>query len=426
LFRLDRDSDARTSRALWIPVVWVSLAGSRMVSEWLTHGSALSTDPDLYLDGSPLDRFILTALLAAAIAALLARGPRVSAVWRANGPLLLFFAYCALSILWSDFPGVAFKRWVKSLGDLAMIAVVITDPNPTAAIKRLVARTAFVLIPLSVLLVKYYPDLGRGYNSWTWTTYYVGVSTGKNGLGYVCLIFGLGAVWRFLGALRARSPVGGRGPIVAHGIVIAMTLWLFWKADSVTSLVCFILGATVLAFAYGLGSAGTPTRVHVWATAAVFLVGFALMFDVGTAFMSATGRDTTLTGRTELWNRLTSMAVDPLFGTGFESFWLGDRVEAIWRDYWWHPNQSHNGYLEIFLNLGSTGIALLSVVIVWGGWKTTESLRRDTDAGSIRVAYLLAAVVYNLTEAAFKGFHLVWIAFLLAVTVVPSPQGRDI
>jgi exopolysaccharide production protein ExoQ len=424
LFRLDRDPESRTSPALWIPVVWVGLAGSRTVSEWLTQSDAVGKDPALYLDGSPLDRFILSALLAAAVVVLFTRGPRVATLLRGNGPILLFFAYCGISVLWSDFPDVAFKRWTKALGDLAMIMVVVTDPCPAAAVKRLIARTALVLIPLSVLFIKYYPDLGRGYSAWTWSIYYVGVSTGKNGLGYVCLIFGLGAVWRFLDALQAESADRRRGPMVAYGIVIAMTLWLFWKADSVTSLVCFVVGATLLAFAYGFGSARTPTRVYVWATAAVFLLAFALVFDVGTAFMAASGRDMTLTGRTELWSRLLTMAVDPLFGTGFESFWLGERIEAIWRDYWWHPNQSHNGYLEVFLNLGSIGVALLAGVIVWGGWKIAESLRRDPAGAGIRLAYLLAAAVYNLTEAAFKGFHLVWIAFLLAVTVIPFPQAR--
>ncbi len=38
LFALDRDRNARTSKALWLPVIWMSLAGSRMVSQWLDAG----------------------------------------------------------------------------------------------------------------------------------------------------------------------------------------------------------------------------------------------------------------------------------------------------------------------------------------------------------------------------------------------------
>ena len=43
LFALDWDRNARTSKALWLPVVWVSLAGSRMVSQWLDPGLQTAT-----------------------------------------------------------------------------------------------------------------------------------------------------------------------------------------------------------------------------------------------------------------------------------------------------------------------------------------------------------------------------------------------
>jgi len=117
--------------------------------------------------------------------------------------------------------------------------------------------------------------------------------------------------------------------------------------------------------------------------------------------------------------------VDPLFGAGFESFWLGERLEKFWRIYWWHPNQAHNGYLEVFLNLGWTGVALLGFVMVWGYRNVIGTLRRDPEAGGLRLAYFVVAAVYNLTEAAFKGFHLVWIVCLLAITVVPEPSSRE-
>ena len=42
----------------------------------------------------------------------------------------------------------------------------------------------------------------------------------------------------------------------------------------------------------------------------------------------------------------------------------------------------------------------------------------DPEAGRLTVAYF-AAALYNMTEAAFKGMPLVWIVFLLAITVVP-------
>jgi hypothetical protein len=35
LFYLDRDNSIRTSKALWLPVIWLWIVGSRPVSAWL-------------------------------------------------------------------------------------------------------------------------------------------------------------------------------------------------------------------------------------------------------------------------------------------------------------------------------------------------------------------------------------------------------
>ena len=38
LFYLDRDKSVRNSKALWLPVIWLWIAGSRPVSAWLGIG----------------------------------------------------------------------------------------------------------------------------------------------------------------------------------------------------------------------------------------------------------------------------------------------------------------------------------------------------------------------------------------------------
>ena len=73
------------------------------------------------------------------------------------------------------------------------------------------------------------------------------------------------------------------------------------------------------------------------------------------------GRDSTLTGRTEIWTHVLWVAGNPLLGTGFESFWLGDRLANVWSIM---PGiqEAHNGYLEVYLNLGWIGVTLLAVI----------------------------------------------------------------
>jgi exopolysaccharide production protein ExoQ len=423
LFVLDRDRRMRVSMALWIPVAWVSIGSSRMVSQWF--GMSVTESPDQYLDGSPLDRLILTGLLAAGLIVLLSRGTRIGTFLRANGPILLFFLYGAASVLWSDYPDVAFKRWTKAFGDLVMVMVVLTDPEPVAAVKQLLKRVGFLLIPLSILLIKYYPELGRLYNRWTWVPYYSGVALEKNSLGFICLIFGLASLWLFLDMVHHGEPRHRTRPLIAHGTILAMTAWLFAKADSATSLACFFVGGVLIVLSGWRSLALGPTAVNILAggMVSVCLLGVFVTPDVG--LVQAMGRNETLTGRTELWDELVRMPGDPLFGTGFESFWLGERAKTLWKRHWWHPNEAHNGYLETYLNLGLTGVVLLGFLIIWGYRNAVDAVPWDAELGPIRLAFVVVAVLYNLTEAAFKEMHPVWITFLLAAAVAPTLRQNE-
>jgi O-antigen ligase len=203
-----------------------------------------------------------------------------------------------------------------------------------------------------------------------------------------------------------------------------MALWLFWMADSATSFGCFLVGGGLIVVISLSGLARKPAAVHVLVLGTVFLCLFALFFDEGATLAGAMGRDQTLTGRTEFWAELLSMSENSWFGTGFESFWLGDRAKRLWEHHSWHPNQAHNGYLEVFLNLGWLGVALLGFVIARGYRNVFGALHRDRELGGLRLAFFMVAVLYNLTEAAFRGSHIIWIVFLLAVTGVPELSRR--
>ena len=194
LFVLVRDRKARTSAALWLPVIWLGLAASRSVTDWMwtlgLRGGASFTASQAYSEGSPLDRNVYLALTVLALIVLFQRRARSGILLRLNAPILVYFTYCALSILWSDYPDVAFKRWIKAIGDLAMVLIILTEPDPWAAIKRLFTRVGFVLLPISVLFIKYYPEYGRSYHPdfRVWSASYTGVTTSKNLLGMITLV----------------------------------------------------------------------------------------------------------------------------------------------------------------------------------------------------------------------------------------------
>jgi O-antigen ligase len=114
------------------------------------------------------------------------------------------------------------------------------------------------------------------------------------------------------------------------------------------------------------------------------------------------------------------MTANPLVGTGFESFWLGSRLEKMWSIYWWHPNEAHNGYLEVYLTLGWIGIALFAVFLIAGYRNIIAGFRRDPDIARLKLAFFVIVLIYNFTESAIRETNPIWIMLLLAIVAVPE------
>ncbi len=420
LFWLDRDRKEQTSWMLWIPVVWFTIVCSRPVSLWLNPYASMDS-ADKVMDGSPLDRVIFLILLTAALPILAQRWAYVSALLAQNRPILIFFFISAVSLLWSDYPGVALKRFIKAFGDFLMVLIVLTERNRLGALKQLLKRVGYILIPLSVLLTKYYPEIGMAYNEWTGAPFYQGVTINKNALGVICLCLGLGAIWRLIATYKDDQGHGRMRHMIANGVLLVMVLRLFQLMDSMTSLSCFVMSSTLLWLASFRWVVRRPSIVHIL-IAVMLASSFSVLFlNVSPGALQAIGRNPTLTDRTYLWHQVLRMVEDPWVGAGFESFWLGPRLDKIWRLNPWLPNQAHNGYLEVYLNLGWLGVTLLMVVIA-AGYRTALRAWRGGDAtGNLRLALFFVGLVYNFTEAAFFRMQAAaWLFFMLAILQVPA------
>jgi O-antigen ligase len=393
--------------------MWLAVFG-------LNAESGAVSQADLYLEGSPIDRNAFMALLAAGLIVVLSRRRQVGALLGSNAPVLLFFSYSLLSILWSDYPFITLKHWAKGVGDIVMVSAVLTESEPDAALRRILARAAFLLIPLSALFIKYYPQLGREYNIWTWRPAYSGVTLGKNLLGMTCLVCGLGSLWSFLAAYRNQKGGERRRRLIAHGAVLVMVFWLFWMSNSMTSLSCFGLAGSLMVITSVFRSARKPPLVHFLVAAVVFVPLLALFSDLGGGMVQSLGRDATLTGRTGIWKVVLALAGNSLVGTGYESFWLPERLLRIGDLTMKGLQEAHNGYLELYLNLGWIGVALLALLIVTGYRNVLLVLRRDPSQVTIRLAFFVAALLYSLTEAGFRMMTPVWTTFLLATIVGPE------
>jgi exopolysaccharide production protein ExoQ len=417
LFWRDARQRPNITGALWLPLLWMLVIGSRYVSEWLDLGTPQSAAA--LEDGSPVDRLLFLALMVAGACVLYSRKVRISDIVRNNAWLTAFLLYCLVATMWSDFPFVALKRWTKVLGHPIMGLVICTEPDPQEAIRRLMKRCSYVLIPVSILFIKYYPEWGRGFDAWTGTGVNTGITTDKNALGYDCLVLGTFFAAHWMTTYRTAKGWARRAELALIAGFLAMIVWLLLLADSKTSLMCLLI-AVVTMTAVSLRFVNKRYLSLYLIVTVLTLAALESVFGVYASTIEALGRNVTLTDRTDIWREVLKVDINPVFGAGFESFWLGERLERLWQIFWFHPNQAHNGYLETYLNLGWIGVFMLAGVCVSTYLKAKRELLRNLHAGRYRLGLLLAILVYNYTEATFKAVHLVWFAFYIIALDYPN------
>src|SRR5262245_53896573 len=129
---IDSRREPRFSLALWVPAIWFALLASRPLSVWLDPRELGAVDLTA-AEGSSADRMILSGLMALSVLILVRRKLKWGEWAKRNPWIVLFFFYCALSIIWSEFPMVALRRWFRALGSVMVILVVLSEPDPLAA-----------------------------------------------------------------------------------------------------------------------------------------------------------------------------------------------------------------------------------------------------------------------------------------------------
>ncbi|OGP81337.1 MAG: hypothetical protein A2Z13_05520 [Deltaproteobacteria bacterium RBG_16_64_85] len=370
------------------------------------------------MEGSPFDRIVFLALNIAGIYILYKRKLRLLQIINGNVWIFLFFLFGAISALWSEIPYVLIKRLFKSIGNPVMALVVLSEPYPFEAMKTVFRRCAYVLLPLSIICIKYYPKIGRAY-SYTGELMYRGVTGQKNDLGLICMIF---TICFFFGILKRSNwqiQPDNRKVILMDIMFLSMGFWLLMKSNSATSLVCFITGVFIIFVTEFSLFKRNVRSVHVLFFVSILLFFIAqLSFDVKGVVISSLGRNNTLTERVPLWEYLVGMGTNPIVGAGFESFWTVERLKIVKGLY--GVVSVHNGYLDIYLNLGYIGIFLFAAIVVTSYRNTIRDLPSNFDFGIFKLTFLIIILLYSYTEAYLAGINMIYFLFFFITMRCPS------
>ena len=425
LLRFDPARDSGTSIALWVPLTWMLIIGSRLPSQWF-GATQMGVHAQNLEEGNPLDATIFSILILLALGILLSRSFKWGYFFTHNVALIMLISFALISVVWSDFPFIAFKRWFRDLGNYLVILVVISDPRPLEAVRTVLRRLCYVLIPLSMLLNKYYPALARQYDDWSGSFTFGGATTSKNMLGLLCLLSCIFFFWDTVTRWSSRKERRTKLIILVNLAFFGMTLSLLNIANSATSSVCLAIGLFVIAAAHSGWGKRYPgfLKVMIPATFCLYLI-LAFGFDLSGAMARQVGRDPTLHDRTLIWDTALSMNTNRFIGTGYESFWLGPRLLDFWqRSSIRGLNEVHNGYLEVYLSLGLVGVFLLGTFLLASYRAIWKKFRLSSSVASLGLAFWIITLFYNMTEAAALKGNLLWLT-LLAVSVAVPERAAD-
>lgn len=423
---LERKQSPDVSWALWLPSIWILYIASKPLGVWFRPAGSLE-DVEL---GSPLDRRFIIFLFCLALLILLKRRFKWTVAFRENAWLILLLLYMLVSVSWSSSPDLSFRRWSRDVPAVIMAFMVLSESSPRQAMESLFRRSAYVLIPFSWVLIKYFPIYGVAHGRWGGAKTWVGVALQKNGLGRLCLVVVFFLTWSVLRRWRDKKIPIWKLENLAELFLLGLSLLLLrgpgGSSYSATSIVA--LGMGLLSY-YGLryyfkSRGAVSAKIPMIAVSTIIVFGIISVFmgklPIG-SLVASTGRDATLTGRATIWAWLLPIALkNPVLGKGYGSFWTTSTIGVL------GIRSAHNGYLDLMLGLGFVGILVVWLFLLSSLRKICSGNGDDVDWIALSLSFVIMAMIHNISESSISllSSHLTALIIFFSVTSFRGAANR--
>jgi len=336
------------------------------------------------------------AFLASGLALVLRRPGALPPEVRLAWPLWLLAAWCLVSVVWSDEPALTLRYGVQLALTLAIAVAIAARLSPAALLKA--ATLAYGVAAVASLAAGRARSDGLGY---------LGIFNSKNALanaGSILLLAGLCLAidrripgrWRIAGA--AGAGLGGMLVLMANSVGGAVAC-------------AAVLGALALILVLRRLAPGLRLVASTLGLLAACLAALALVAHIDTLaaqFLDATGKDFTLTGRTDLWRiALDEIAQRPFLGAGYQAVWVpGNPVaEMLWAEFGVESRTGfhfHNALLSNAVEIGLPAAVLQAVLVVGALATAVAAAVRDARAETLFVAlFLVRQIVLSLIEVPY-------------------------
>ncbi len=329
----------------------------------------------------------------------------INLLFRDGRLLLALTALTTLSAIWSLSPVTTLSASAALWASTFIAAYMALRISPRELL-NLLAIALGALAAGSMMVILLLPDYGvmTGTHEGLWN----GLTTHKNALGRYMV---MGVVIAAALALKPQNP--WRLLLLA---VCALCFILMLGTQSATAYVLLVAFMFLYALLRTSANLAAPARTGLLLIGLSIIAIAALLLTDATVLeetLTALGRDTSLTHRTRIWaGAMDAISEQPWLGYGYEAFWGSSTSTSFSLHYTsWNVPHVHNGFLEVWLGLGVTGVILLTAL-------TLSFLRHITSRMSPDLLVLFAltlttSLVLNLVEFNFLRYNnIFWILFI--------------
>ena len=282
----------------------------------------------------------------------------LSVLTRGPGFVIWMIPVLALaSIAWSD--SAAATAWYGvQLAVTVAVAVLLARLVPPARLLLLLAAAVYFVAGLCLTIGL------SSIDPFTGAVSYIGIFGSKNQFGLLIVLLILTSTAICLG--REQPAAFRLGAMLALPVAVPLLV----QSRSAGAYATVVVALTALLGAYVLARQRPVDRALLILGGSLIVIPLlGLAVFAGDAFEFVVGdllqRDTTLTGRTELWDYARGLiAGRPWLGTGFAAFWQAGNADAdliLRKFYVTEGFNFHNGWLDIAVQLGYPGMALLTL-----------------------------------------------------------------
>ena len=321
-----------------------------------------------------------------------------------NPLIVLCVLWCFASVFWSLDSGISFRRSVALLMTTFMGLFFAARYDWSEFVQRLAYAFAFVVI-ITFMIVAIDPS--RGIHDTIHPGAWRGAYTTKNYLGSTMTR----SLAIMLCAFAMRPDRGWLWLPMA-----ALSFLLVILSTSKTSLLSciFVIGAFIFIRFYRRYP--ISRMVLIYSLLAIITLFTALMVTIPEVMLGLIGKDTSLTGRTGIWDNIfRSIYERPILGYGYSVYW----VDEFGPSYYvrlaleWGVPSAHNGWLETWLSVGIIGVLMFALLYIWTLMLAIMRLKRGGTETYWVIIITLVFLIFSLSESSvLQQNDLSWIIFV--------------